>query len=143
MLPAINGHARGRSLLVVEHDLAIGAVLREIFGGDYAVDLAQSGDDALQRLRTGDYAAVLADFRMPGVDAAALYQTLATELPHVLCRLIIMTGDAANPETLAFIEETGLPAIFKPFDLDTIVRLVNDIAAGSLDPATSCELTPA
>jgi DNA-binding NtrC family response regulator len=143
MESANNGHVPGRSLLVVEDDPAVGAVLRGIFGDEYDVAIARSGDDALRRLRTGDYAAVLADFRMPGVDAPALYQTLVAELPHVLGRLIIMTGDAANPETLAFIEGTGLRVIFKPFDIEAIVRLVKDIAAGAPNPAASCELVRA
>src|SRR5436853_6420482 len=56
-------------LLIAEDDSSLLAVLeRGLSRNGYVVDTARRGDDALHLLELNDYAAVVLDWRMPGLD---------------------------------------------------------------------------
>ena len=49
-------------------------------------------------------------------------------------RVVFITGDLMNPETLQFVESTGRAWLGKPFDIDAITRTIADClnAVGSI-----------
>jgi PAS domain S-box-containing protein len=72
------------SILVVDDEADVLDVLADILRGDgHDVDTADSGDAALERLRDRDFAVVVSDLRMPGLDGPGLYEKLRQELPAV------------------------------------------------------------
>ena len=58
----------------------------------YEVDVANSGEQALQLMRTGDYAVLLSDMRMPGINGAALLATARKHFPDTV--RVLLTGYA-------------------------------------------------
>ena len=82
-----------RSVLIVEDDRVTAAALVSIVKAlGYDVTWACSGREALQRISSGDYAAVLLDLVLPDLDGFAVLDHLQLSRPNLLQRMIITTG---------------------------------------------------
>jgi DNA-binding NarL/FixJ family response regulator len=55
--------------------------------------------------------AICRDLRMPELDGMGLYEELAQHYPHLLSRLIFLTGDTLNAETTRLLEQVGAPRL--------------------------------
>ena len=75
----------------------------------YAVTLAASGAEALQRVSAERYEAVICDLRMPGLSGIALFDQLQQIAPALAGRILVASGDLSQPETTVFLERTGAP----------------------------------
>jgi CheY-like chemotaxis protein len=122
------GGARG---LIVDDEPEVAQTLADILGnGQYRIDVAESGQAALERLQKTDYSLILSDIRMPNMDGMELYRRLKILKPALAERVILVTGDSLSPSVLAFLDESGRPRIEKPFSPADIRRLV----AAALNP---------
>jgi len=69
-------------VLVVDDDHDLAVLLGEVLTYENCeVDIAGNGMEAMDRLRTGDYDAVLCDLMMPRVDGEALYNDVVRDYP--------------------------------------------------------------
>jgi DNA-binding NtrC family response regulator len=119
-------------ILVVEDDLPIATMVASILADDgHKVDLACNGRQALEMIGAQDYGLILTDLRMPEFDGVALYRELERWKPDLLRRLIVITGTSGNPEYEAFLEETRLPYLEKPFSLHVLLALVRQVLSAS------------
>lgn len=116
--------ARGRVLLI-DDDEGILTILGKALGREQLeLEMATSGREAVTRLARGDYDVILSDIRMPNLDGKQLFEFLDEHLPEAKARVIFLTGDMANPETVAFLEESKRPYLSKPIDIPALLRLV-------------------
>ena len=108
---------RAARILVVDDEPEVGQMLIDILERDgYRVDRANSGREALSRLRTSKVDLILSDLRMPDLDGPALYRELAAQRPELLSRIVFMTGDTLSGDMTGFLSETGLRLLEKPLD---------------------------
>jgi two-component system NtrC family sensor kinase len=114
------------SVLVVDDDRDIRESLAEILQhAGYRVDTAGSGSEALERLVADPgYDAVLSDIRMPGMSGMEFYRRLRELRPGLAGRFIVVTSDHLSGEVRAFLDETQVPFIEKPFPPAEVKRLV-------------------
>lgn len=61
---------------------------------------------------------------MPGMTGRDFFTALSSSRPEMTSRIVFVTGDIVTHETRAFLENTGRPAIEKPFDLAEVKRIV-------------------
>jgi CheY-like chemotaxis protein len=94
----------------------------------FAVEQAANGSEALARLRTKKYSAVLLDLVMPGVHGATVLSVLGRDQPEVLPRVILIS---AAPEA-ALADAYGMvgAVLRKPIKLDALV----DVVRGCCEP---------
>jgi two-component system NtrC family sensor kinase len=112
-------------VLIVGDEPEVAQTLAEILGNQhYRIDVANSGEEALEKLRREDYSVVLSDIRMPAMDGIELYGKVRALKPELAARLIFVTGDALNGTVLDFLDGTGRPRIEKPFMPAEIRHLV-------------------
>ena len=112
-------------VLVVDDDSEIAELLCEILNlAGHEVDVADSGESALQLLTAARYDIVLSDIRMPGMDGTALYDVLSKQYPPLAARLAFVTGDILSPKVAEFLKRTGIPHLAKPFQPRQITDLV-------------------
>jgi len=105
------------TVLVVEDDAVVGDLLAEFLAVEgHVVDRAWDGRQALERLRARTYDLIVTDISMPGVDGPAFYRELRQIDPVLARRVVFVTGDAVRAETRAFLDESGLAYLEKPFD---------------------------
>ncbi len=113
------------AILVVDDESGITSALEYLLQGDgYQVETAANGRLALEKLRERTYDLLLSDLRMPELDGMGLYEALAQHYPHLIPRLIFLTGDTLNAETTRRLEQVGAPRLSKPFTATEVRRVV-------------------
>jgi DNA-binding NtrC family response regulator len=91
----------------------------------YRVVTAQSGAEALRLLANGEFHGVVSDMRTPGgVDGAQVHAWISAHRPELASRLVFITGDIANEETVATLRRTGAPCVEKPFRVRQFLAVV-------------------
>ncbi len=84
-------------VLVVEDDPAVGEALVEtLLLRGHRVEVATSGEEALERLRTDEFDVVITDDLMPGMGGTALAERVKREHPGVA--VILVTGRVSSGE---------------------------------------------
>jgi PAS domain S-box-containing protein len=108
---------RPARILVVDDEPEVAQLLIEILQRDgHRVDRANSGREALSRLRYGEVDLILCDLRMPDLDGPALYRELTAQRPELLSRIVFITGDTLGGDMTGFLTETGVRVLEKPLD---------------------------
>ncbi|HSF29690.1 MAG TPA: response regulator [Candidatus Tectomicrobia bacterium] len=115
-------------ILVVDDEPGIAGVLAEVLQLDgHVVEMVGNGEAALGKLAVGEYDLILSDIRMPELDGPSLYWELERRDPRLLQRMIFLTGDTLSTGTREFLEKTGAPCIAKPFALDDVREIVQQV----------------
>ena len=106
-------------VLVVDDDYDFAQLLREVLTYENCeADIAGNGLEAMDRLRAGDYEAVICDLMMPRVDGQALYNEAVRDFPHLADRFLFVTGQASRKAGFSdFVSRTENHLIEKPFDI--------------------------
>jgi CheY-like chemotaxis protein len=111
------------SVLVVDDEAGMRETVADILSGmGYEVTTANSGEDALSRLRTSKFSLVLMDIRMPGRDGISVLREIGGPPPPV----VLMTAYAADEQVQAATEAGSFALIHKPVPpqrlLDVVAR---------------------
>jgi CheY-like chemotaxis protein len=121
-------------ILVVDDDAAIRNVVADILElSDFQVRTASNGAEALDRLRLDPPAAVLLDLMMPVMDGREFLRRVRSEPMWASLPVVIMS--AARDASLLVGEMDAQAFLPKPFELDTVLQLVNELAP-ELSPAS-------
>jgi CheY-like chemotaxis protein len=113
-------------VLLIEDEPAVMAYVRAVLERNgYAVVCTASGVEALQLLERAEFLGVVSDMRTPGgVDGGDVYAWIAQHRPALAPRLVFITGDIANEETVATLHKTGAPCVEKPFRVKQFISVV-------------------
>ena len=116
----------GPPVLLIEDEPAVMAYVRAALErSGYSVVCSESGVDALRLLERGEFQGVVSDMRTPGgVDGGDVYAWIAEHRPQLAPRLVFITGDVANEETVATLQKTGAPCVEKPFRVKQFISVV-------------------
>jgi signal transduction histidine kinase len=112
-----------RVLVIDDEPFVAKSVLRLLRG--HAVEIAIGAEEALARLGADDaYDVLLCDLVMPGLDGPALFERVRTGWPHLLGRMVFMTGGAFTDRAREFLERESPIVLAKPFDATELRELV-------------------
>ena len=116
----------GAPVLLIEDEPAVMDFVRSALERNgYKVVCAESGVDALQMLSDGEFHGIVSDMRTPGgVDGAQVHAWIAANRPELASKLVFITGDIANEETVAVLRRTGAPCVEKPFRVQQFIAVV-------------------
>jgi DNA-binding NtrC family response regulator len=81
---------------------------------------AQSGEQALDLLRTHDVHVVILDIKMPGMDGFKTLRAIKTLYPQV--EVIMLTGHATMDSAIEGLQYGAFDYVMKPADIDDIVN---------------------
>jgi PAS domain S-box-containing protein len=133
--PACLPRVEGKSILVVDDEELLADLVAEMLSeARHRVDIAGSGQAALERLDASAYDMVVSDIRMPGMDGPSLWRETCRRHPRLEKRFLFLTGDTLAPGTREFLEETQSAYLGKPFtdaDLHHAIAQVLSPAAPS------------
>ena len=76
----------------------------------------------------GGFDAVITDLRMPRLTGMALHELVARVAPDVSRRFIFSSGDTGDEEAAAYLARTHCPVVQKPFELASLLALVERVA---------------
>lgn len=117
-----------KSILIIDDEPSIASGLKRLLSRDgYIVETVANGHLALTKLRERSYDLLLSDMRMPEIDGPRLYRTLEHQYPHLLRRVIFLTGDTLNPETKMFLDQSAVPCLTKPCTVAEIRRAIQQV----------------
>jgi PAS domain S-box-containing protein len=115
--------AAGRRVLVVDDEPAMREALGEgLADAGFAVETAEAGEIALDRLRTTAVDAVLLDLHLPGMSGLETLTRLRAQDDRL--PVIMVTGQATVETAVASLKQGAYDYVVKPFDLPELVRLV-------------------
>jgi len=110
-------------LLVVDDDSVTRDLLREVFEKEgFEVSLAESGEEALQKLSGDSFPLVLSDIRMLGLDGIELLGRVRKNHPETF--VILMTGFGNLEGAVRAIQDGAYDYISKPFKIHELKALV-------------------
>jgi PAS domain S-box-containing protein len=114
-----------RRILIVDDEPGIVDVLQEVLGNSgYRIETASNGAKALNRIASQDYDLIISDLCMPEMSGEKLHATLREHYPHLLDRIIFVTGDTVSAGSRSFLEKSGARWLSKPFNISEIERMV-------------------
>lgn len=118
-----------RRILIVDDEPFILDLLTHLlsqFG--YEVNQALGSREAAGKLK--EYDAIFLDMKMPLMGGKEFYLKITERFPLLARRIVFVTGDVANPQTISFIKGTGNFYLQKPFTIrevrDLLERLFKD-----------------
>jgi two-component system NtrC family sensor kinase len=62
--------------------------------------------------------------RMPDLDGPGFYRELECRHPHLLSRVIFLTGDVLSPEAQGFFDQVKSSHLAKPFKAQEVRRAI-------------------
>lgn len=108
---------------IIDDDRSIRWVLeRALQQEGIACTLFDSGDRALQALKSNHPNAVITDVRMPGTDGLSLLKTLSEEISTL--PVIIMTAHSDLDSAVSAYQGGAFEYLPKPFDVDEAVAMI-------------------
>ena len=129
------GDRRAR-ILAVDDESSVRELLdRALTRHGYSVRLAASGTQALELLAAESVDLLLVDHRMGGMDGIELYRRAVETSPGLAGRAVIMSGDTHNPAVQTFAATAGLRVLAKPFDVASLLAVVEEELAAGLGTA--------
>jgi CheY-like chemotaxis protein len=113
-------------VLLIEDEPAVMAYVRATLErSGYAVVCTESGVEGLRLLESEKFLGVVSDMRTPGgVDGADVHAWLSRHRPDLAARIVFITGDIANEDTVATLRKTGAPCVEKPFRVQQFISVI-------------------
>jgi len=111
------------NVLIVEDEAAVGALLAEtVANAGCATVVVSDGTTALDRVRSGDFALVVSDIRMPGIDGLELLRRIKAFAPEIEVVMVTALSDVERAREMIRLGASDY--LTKPFKLDEVVSSV-------------------
>jgi len=120
------------AVLVVDDNEATCTLITAILQHDFRVEIATDGMDAIEKIKTTHYAAILLDLRMPHYDGFSVLEFLKANRANVLRTVLVVTAVILSRETDRAKSYGICGVITKPFEVDTLLEAVKR-CAGDVD----------
>jgi CheY-like chemotaxis protein len=113
-------------VLLIEDEPAVMAYVQAALErSGYSVVCTESGAEGLRLLESEQFLGVVSDMRTPGgVDGADVHAWLSQHRPDLATRIVFITGDIANEDTVATLRKTGAPCVEKPFRVQQFITVI-------------------
>jgi CheY-like chemotaxis protein len=115
-------------VLLVDDNEATVTLVTALLQRDFAIDCASDGAEAIERLKTGNYAAIVLDLRMPTVDGYGVLDFLQASRPEAIANVIILTASLSQREMERVRRYPVCAVVGKPFEIETLLAVVKQCA---------------
>jgi len=114
-------------LLFVDDEGPIRRLFRSVMGQDESVllETASDGKEALKKLKTFPADIVITDMKMPKMGGLALLEEIRIRYPDIF--VVILTSYGSIEDAVKAMKAEAYDYILKPFDFDTIRRMIDKI----------------
>jgi CheY-like chemotaxis protein len=119
---------KAKSTILIVDDSAenIFSLSKILEANKYIVDCACSGEEALKKVLKKEYALILLDVQMPGMNGYEVAEALkgATKTKHI--PIIFLTAMSKEKNFAADTESGPVDYVVKPFDIDLLLMKINN-----------------
>jgi two-component system, NtrC family, nitrogen regulation response regulator NtrX len=118
----LDKHAR---ILIVDDDETIRTTMKAILEDEgYVVDLASTGEEAIQLTMKTTYNIALLDIRLPDMEGVELLKLMRDSVPKT--RKIMVTGYPSMQNAIDALNKNADAYLLKPLDNDKLLSLVKE-----------------
>ncbi len=118
----------GPRILLVDDESSVLHAMQRNLRKIYTLELATSGEHALEILREKQFAVIISDMRMPGMDGVELLRTVRSLAPHSV--RLMLTGNADQQTAIDAVNEGAVFRFLnKPCDLEVLVPAIDAAVA--------------
>src|SRR4030042_175656 len=111
------------SILVVDDLKSIRLTLGGILGDEgYNVVLAENGYQAIEAAKKTTFDLIFMDIKMPGINGVQTFREIKRINPEAV--VIMMTAYSVEDLVREAVEEGAYAVVYKPFDIDKIVSII-------------------
>jgi two-component system response regulator AtoC len=110
-------------LLVEDESLLRQAVAEQLGDRGFAVQQAESGEMALERLAEFAFDVIVTDLRLPGIDGSAVIDAAVARYPDIIA--IVVTGYGTVKDAVAAIKRGASDFVNKPFQIDELLHVLD------------------
>lgn len=110
-------------ILLIEDERSVMDFMRmALERSGYVCTLANSAAEGIRLLESGTFCGIISDMRTPGgASGADVHEWIVAHRPQLKGRLLFITGDTVNEETMKALVRTGVPYIEKPFRVQELI----------------------
>lgn len=114
-------------ILVVDDEKEIRSFLSRALTrlGGFQVELAESGEEALQKIEKEPFDLILTDLKMPKMDGLQLISEIGKSKPETLT--MIMTGHGTIDSALEAMKRGATDYLMKPLNLDELIVRIRKV----------------
>src|SRR5258706_9972657 len=116
-------------VLLIDDNETTCTLITAVLHRDFAVEVAGDGNEAIEKLRTNHYAAIILDLRMPQADGFSVLEFLQQNDPRRLRTVLVVTAALTPPEMARAKAFDICAVISKPFDVETLLDAVKQCAS--------------
>lgn len=117
------------SILLIEDERSVMDFMRlALERSGYTCEMASSAAEGIRLLERGVFAGIISDMRTPGgASGADVHSWIVANRPELSNRLLFITGDTVNEDTMKTLVNTGVPYIEKPFRVQQLLVTVEKL----------------
>lgn len=114
-----------KNILVVDDEESVRVILKQILEkGGFGADVANDGEDAIEKMKKCSYDMLVTDINMPRMDGVALLKKSKELYPKIPVIFITAYG---KDKIIMEAMKTGLSNyIEKPFKMDDVIRTIKE-----------------
>jgi two-component system response regulator PilR (NtrC family) len=113
-----------KHLLIVDDEKPLReAIAERLADQGFAVEQADSGEQALDRLAEFAFDIIITDLRLPGIDGRKVLDAALARYPEIIA--IIITGFGTVKDAVEAIKQGASDFITKPFQFDALLHVLN------------------
>jgi DNA-binding response OmpR family regulator len=117
-----------KAILLVDDDKQLASALQWILADqNFLVDVAYDGEEAIAKVKTSDYDAVVCDLMMPRMRGDEVYLATKVMRPELAERFIFITGFAADPKINHFLNTHDVKYLVKPFAVEGLIACIQEL----------------
>ena len=121
-------------VLLADDNAATCTLIQALLRNEFVVDVAGDGLQAIEKLKSRHYAAVLLDLLMPIADGYAVLDFLVAERADLLRRVLVVTASLAPREIERVSAYPVAGIIGKPFEVDVLQNAIRRCVQPHAEP---------
>ncbi|MCJ7748512.1 MAG: response regulator, partial [Desulfobacterales bacterium] len=114
-------------ILVVDDEKEIRDFLYKALSrlGGFHVELAETGEEALQKIEKETFDLIMTDLKMPKMDGLQLITKIAKSKPEILT--VLMTGHGTIDSAVEAMKQGASDYLMKPLNLDELIIRIQKV----------------
>ena len=109
-------------LVVDDEEQFLKVFSQRLEGRGLKVDTSTTGEEALKKVKSKDFDAIVLDIVMPGMSGIEALKRIRSENPDV--QIIILTGHGTIEKSVEAVKEGAIDFLEKPADLNKIMEKI-------------------
>jgi CheY-like chemotaxis protein len=116
-------------VLLVDDNEPTCTLVTALLRKDFTVDCANDGFEAIDKLRTKTFSAIILDLLMPQLDGFGVLDHLKTHNPQMLRRVLVVTAALTKSDKARVNEYDVCAVLGKPFEVESLLSAVRQCVA--------------